>query len=134
MKTNKFMFDFSNKTITVSATTAKRMTNVGTAEYKQFAEHRRNFNDFAIVVLPSKKNNHKGLTIAKMETIIKEYDPNPIEALKEFKYVLKCGELRRAKAAYARSYFLEKKATYLEEYDSAHPQIDDAEDATEESA
>ena len=133
MKKNIFTFNISEKAIYVSSINAKKMTTFGTVEYKQFVEIRRDFPDYQIVVLPSTKKTYKGLTLEKMATVIEKYDANPVEALTQFRYVQRCGELRSAKSAYARKWFLEKYADYLAEYDLVNALIGNSEQSKKAS-
>jgi len=75
--------------ITMSKATAQKASYIGTDEYNQLLQVKKDFPDFKVKVLSpkGKENSNKGLTIELMEKLIKAMTNNNQDAVKGFEAV-----------------------------------------------
>ncbi len=102
-------------TITLTKAFAKLAYTPGTAEFRYLAELHKAFPDFPIVQRTAKPNDdkekHGGLTISRMEFIIKNYIGDEI-ALAEFKEVQKFYKGLNGYHGKVKGWFLKKYPNY----------------------
>lgn len=109
-------------TIVLTKAFAKLAYTPGTAEFRYLAELHKAFPDFPIAQRTASKNeskeNHNGLTVARMELIIKNYIGDEI-ALAEFKEVQKFYKGMNGYYGKVKGWFLKKYPNYQEMIDFA---------------
>ena len=73
--------------ITMTKATAKRASDIGSAEYEQLLKAKKDFPDFTVRISSpkAKENKDKGLTIELMKRIIEVMEDDSKTALEEFK-------------------------------------------------
>jgi hypothetical protein len=87
-KTTGYSINFAENTITLTKAFAQRAKNPATSEFRELAKLHKNFPELTITmrtaVITADKETHGGLTISRMEFLIKNYLGDVI-ALAEFK-------------------------------------------------
>ena len=109
-------------TIVLTKAFAKQAYIPGTAEFRHLAELHKAFPDFPIVMRTVKENKdkekHEGLSIPRMELIIKDYFRDEI-ALAEFKEVQKFYKGTKGFYGKVKGWFLKKFPNYQDTIDFA---------------
>ena len=102
--------------ITMSKATAKRAAMVGTKEYKDFAQAKRDFPDFTIKITSPKasENSNKGLTLTLMENLIKEMSNDSRAAIEGFEKVKESYKGTNFSYSKPKAYFLKKYPDWRE--------------------
>ena len=90
MKTNGYIINHGNKTITITKAFSSRAADISTREYRELTKLHQDFPDYIIqrrtAVITRNKGTYKGLTLDEMEKYIKEKDGSS-EGLKAFEAV-----------------------------------------------
>lgn len=113
--TSGYSVNFADNTITLTKAFAQRAKNPSTAEFRELAKLTKNFPNLTITmrtaVITADKNTHDGLTIARMEFLIKNYMGDEI-ALAEFAEVQKFYKGTKGYYGKVKGWFLNKYPNY----------------------
>jgi len=111
----------NDKIITITKAYAKRANTPGTKEFRELANFHKAFPDYDIVrrtaVVPEDKEKHTGLTIDRMEKIIKvsfENEEDRNKAVEEFNKAKEFYQGNRSYYGKMKSWFLKKYPNYAE--------------------
>ena len=102
--------------ITMTKTTAQRAGSIGTKEYEQLAQAKRDFPDFTIKITAPKmkKDGSRGLTIDFMEKLIKAMTNNDEQASNSFKAVRELYQNTNFRFSKPKEYFLSQYPDWRE--------------------
>lgn len=111
----KYKFDFTTQTLTITNEFAKKANNINSAEYKLLKKFMKDFPSLNIVKRthksPKKPNQNKGLTYEKMERYIMAYD-NCDELLKMYNKVITLSVSQKSPYNYVKEWFLAQFPNY----------------------
>jgi|GEM_PF-984999 len=130
MKTN-IKINAVTEEITMTKTTAKKASTIGTEEYKQLVRAKRDFPTFAVKITTPKANpkakSDKGLTMALMENLVAGMTNKDKTAIARFEAV---------KEQYTKTnfHFSKPKAYFLAEYPNWREWLPQVEEQQEEQA
>ena len=119
MKT--YNIDFVNGIVTLYPAFLRKASSLGTKEYREMLELRRNHADFQFVKADAPKqktaNKAKNLTYANMELFIRNsFDSEKSKSLlEELSRVKALSKIQASPYAYVRKWFLENYANYAED-------------------
>ncbi len=114
-KTTGYSINFAENTITLTKAFAQRAKNPSTNEFRELAKLHKNFPELTITmrtaVITADKDTHGGLTITRMEFLIKNYLGDEI-ALAEFEEAQKFYKGTSGYYGKVKAWFLNKYPNY----------------------
>lgn len=116
-----YAINHPEKTITLTKAYAKRANTPGTKEFRELTQLHKNFPDYDIVMRTAApkedKEKHIGLTVARMEVIIKQMvkeEEAQKKALTEYNEAITFYKGTKGYYGKMKSWFLDKYPTYQE--------------------